>query len=250
MFAGGPSHGPGEHEYYAGARLLQRFLGEVGVELVIVHPTWPADARVFDGARAIGFFSDGNTAHPLVEGDHLAVLERALAKGAGFFCLHWAVHYPDETIPRVLPLLGGAYSTTTSVNPFWTARITSLPAHEATRGVPPFERNDEWYYNLVFQAAPAPTPLLAAIPPDDTRFTADAALHPGRAETTSWAFERAGGGRAFGYTGLHAHASWGLEPIRRLVTNAVLWTAHVDVPQGGAPVTFDPAWLAENLDPK
>jgi hypothetical protein len=250
MVAGTPSHGPGEHEYTAGAFLLQRFLGEVGVEVEVVRGGWPADPTIFDGARAIGFFSDGNANHPLVVGDRLDVLSRALARGAGFFCLHWAVHFPDDVLPRVLPLLGGAYSNAISVNPVWTATYPDFPEHPATHGLTPFSLMDEWYYNLAFATDRPALPLLAAVPPASTRFTADAAMHPGRRETTSWAYERPDGGRAFGYTGLHYHSSWGEVNVRRLVTNAVLWTAGLDVPPGGAPVTFDPAWLLENLDPK
>lgn len=250
VVAGTPSHGPGEHEYTAGAFMLRRLLGEVGVDVDVVRDGWPVDPAIFEGARAIGFFSSGDTSHPLLVGDRLDVLTRALASGTGFFCLHWAVHFPEAAIPRALPLLGGAYSNAVSVNPIWTASFTDLPDHPAAGGVVPFTRMDEWYYDLVFATDRPPLPLLAAVPPDATRATAHAAMYPGRRETTAWAYQRPDGGRAFGYTGLHYHASWGDEPVRRLVTNAVLWTANLDVPAGGAPVTFDPAWLLENLDPK
>jgi hypothetical protein len=65
-----------------------------------------------------------------------------------------------------------------------------------------------------------------------------------------WAYERANGGRAFGFTGGHFHRSWADENFRRVVVNAILWTAKADVPEGGAPVKFDPADLNKNLDKK
>ena len=40
------------------------------------------------------------------------------------------------------------------------------------------------------------------------------------------------------------------EDFRRVVVNAVLWTAKVDVPESGAKVDFDPADLNRNLDKK
>jgi hypothetical protein len=37
---------------------------------------------------------------------------------------------------------------------------------------------------------------------------------------------------------------------RRLVVNAILWTAGRQIPAGGATVHMDPARLEENLEPK
>ena len=62
--------------------------------------------------------------------------------------------------------------------------------------------------------------------------------------------ERDKGGRSFGFTGGHTHANWGDENFRRLVTNAILWSANVEVPPTGAPVDLEPAELKKNLDDK
>ena len=69
-------------------------------------------------------------------------------------------------------------------------------------------------------------------------------------ETLAWEYERHDVFRAFGYTGMHHHSCWGFDPVSRLVTNAVLWSSGLDFPSSVAPVTFDPAWLEQNLDPK
>jgi hypothetical protein len=250
IVAGTPSHLPREHEFRAGALLLRRFLNEVGVEVDVVPGGWPADPSIFAGARAVGFYADGGDGHPLVQGTHLATLMAALGPDTGFFSLHAAVTYPDASIPQVLPVLGGAYQFGVSSSPNWTATVERLPGHPATRGVAPFVLEDELYFNLVFAKDHAPMPLLQAVPPDALRDTPDSAMHTGRAETLAWAYDRPDGGRAFGYTGMHYHARWGLESVRRLITNAILWTAHLEIPAGGAPVTLEPAWLDENLDPK
>ena len=89
-----------------------------------------------------------------------------------------------------------------------------------------------------------------APPPDQVRGTPDAKAHPGREEVLAWAFERADGGRSFGFTGAHFHRNWGDENFRRLVVNAILWTAKVEVPPNGAKVDLDPADLTKNLDAK
>ncbi|HUG37295.1 MAG TPA: ThuA domain-containing protein, partial [Candidatus Limnocylindrales bacterium] len=51
--------------------------------------------------------------------------------------------------------------------------------------------------------------------------------------TVAWAIERAGGGRSFGFTGGHFFANWRLVDFRRLVLNAIVWSAGVNVPEGG-----------------
>jgi hypothetical protein len=66
----------------------------------------------------------------------------------------------------------------------------------------------------------------------------------------AWAFDRDHDGRSFGFTGAHFHRNWGNPDFRRLVVNAILWTAHVDVPPDGAKVDLDPAELNKNLDRK
>ena len=44
LVAGRPSHGPGEHEFNAGCKLLAKCLAEVpGIEPVVVTGGWPED---------------------------------------------------------------------------------------------------------------------------------------------------------------------------------------------------------------
>jgi hypothetical protein len=66
----------------------------------------------------------------------------------------------------------------------------------------------------------------------------------------AWTFDRPSGGRSFGFTGLHYHDNWGNPDFRRLIVNAVLWTAHMNVPAGGAPVAMVPQDLHNHLDVK
>ena len=44
LVAGRPSHGPGEHEFNAGSKLLEACLKQIpGIEPVLVTGGWPAD---------------------------------------------------------------------------------------------------------------------------------------------------------------------------------------------------------------
>jgi hypothetical protein len=66
-----------------------------------------------------------------------------------------------------------------------------------------------------------------------------------------WAVERPDGGRGFGFTGGHFHLNWQNEDQRRLMLNALVWLAKLEVPAGGinsAPV--DDLEIMQNLDEK
>ncbi len=75
--------------------------------------------------------------------------------------------------------------------------------------------------------------MLTAARPTKRRTPASKA-HAGQPEVVAWAIERPDSGRGFGFTGGHKHTNWGNDNFRRLVLNALLWTAKADVPAGGA----------------
>ena len=252
LVAGHRSHGPGEHEFFAGCALLMKLLQQThGVFPVMARDDWPKNPKTFAGAKTLVFFMYGGNKHPVIQGNHLEEIHKLLDAGAGFVNLHYAVEYPKDQSEIILSWLGGYYETGYSINPHWDADIKALPEHPITRGVKPFEIRDEWYYNIRF--APdmrGVTPIVRATPPDQTRHSAAAKKHPGREEILAWAFNRENGGRSFGFTGGHFHRNWGNEDFRRLVVNAILWTAKIDVPPEGAKVDLDPSDLGKNLDDK
>jgi type 1 glutamine amidotransferase len=252
LVAGRQSHGPGDHEFFAGTAILMNLLKQTdGVWPVMVRDGWPKNEKVFDGAASLVFYMDGGGGHPVIKPERMDKLQKYLDQGVGWVNLHYAVEYPKEAGQRVLSWMGGYYETGYSINPHWDAEVRSLPRHAITRGVKPFVLRDEWYFNMRFpEGMKGVTPILTAIPPDETRRTPAAKAHPGRPEHLAWAYDRPDGGRGFGFTGGHFHRNWADENFRRLVVNAVLWTARVDIPEGGAKVAFDPADLNKNLDRK
>jgi type 1 glutamine amidotransferase len=253
LVAGQRSHGPGEHEFFAGCAILMKLLQQTpGVYPVMARDDWPKDPKeTFKDAKAVVFFMDGGDNHPVLQKGHVEEIQKLMDTGVGFVNLHYAVEYPKKASDRVLSWLGGYYETGYSTNPHWKGDFKDLPDHPITRGVKPFAIQDEWYYNIRF--APdmkGVTPILKATPPDNTRGTEDAKKHKGRSEITAWAFDRDNGGRSFGFTGAHFHKNWGEENFRRLVVNAILWSAKVDVPTEGAKVDLDAGELNKNLDRK
>src|SRR3954467_13845584 len=79
LIAGTPSHGPGEHEFNAGTKLLEKCLKEVpGVEPVFVAGGWPKDESVFDGAKTFVFFMDGGSGHPMIQGERMETMRKLM----------------------------------------------------------------------------------------------------------------------------------------------------------------------------
>jgi type 1 glutamine amidotransferase len=251
LVAGRRSHGPGDHEFFAGCSVLMKLLKQTpGVFPVMARDGWPKDAAAtFKDAKSVVFYMDGGGGHPILQ--HLNDVKALIDSGTGFVNLHYAVEYPKANSDLILSWLGGYYETGYSVNPHWKADFKSYPDHPICRGVQPFSIQDEWYFNIRFAPqATGVTPILKATPPDTVRRNEAAKQFPGREETVAWAFVRPNGGRSFGFTGGHVHKNWGDENFRRLVVNAILWTANLDVPQDGAKVDLNPADLNRNLDKK
>lgn len=268
MVAGSPSHAAGEHEFRAGSMLLKKCLDEFTAResyprLVTAVYTggWPTDPTAFDNADGLFFFADGGGGHPVVQSNRLAQIDALAKRGVGVACLHYGVEVPKEKGgPEFLNWIGGYFETNWSVNPHWRLAKTELAqGHPITRGVKPFETQDEWYYHMRFREPPAGlTMILTAVPPDASRERPDGphSNNPtvraakGSRETLAWAYERAAGGRGFGCTGAHFHKNWENDDFRKLMLNALVWTAGLDVPADGVSSAVAAPDLAANLDDK
>ena len=244
--AGRRSHAYGSHDHWAGSQLLSKWLNEnhPQIEAVVHRDGWPADPAAFDGAAAIVIYADGGKGHPAV--GHLDQMAAMMKRGVGLVLLHYAVEVEEATAgPQFLDWAGGYFKINWSVNPHWLLQPKSLPAHPATRGVAPFQTQDEWYYHMQFRdGMKGVVPILTALPPESTLARNDG-THSGNPEVraavlerkepqhVAWATSRADGGRAFGFTGGHWHWNWGHPMQRKLVLNAIAWAAKADVPRKG-----------------
>jgi hypothetical protein len=272
MIAGPQSHPPGMHEFKAGSMLLQKRLDKVpGLKTVLVTNGWPTkivdgkkvdDNSVFEGADAVFVYADGGGNNTAIQGNRLDVLRELVKKGVSLGFGHYAVEVPaTKGGAEWKEWIGGYYETNFSCNPMWEADYKSLPVHPITRGVHPFKTEDEWYMNMRFRdGKEGVKDILVATPSDATRdgpYVSPKGPYPhiqaakGRPETMMWAVERADGGRGFGFTGGHYHKNWQNDDQRRLLLNALVWLAKLDVPAGGidsAPVSDEE--LKQNLDDK
>lgn len=260
FIAGGPSHRYGAHEHYAGCRLLAQTLKDSGTDVAVdVVRGWPQDATQLEDVDSIVIYCDGGGRHLALK--HVEEMQKLIDRGVGLICIHYAVEVPKgEPGKLFLQWLGGCFEPGWSVNPHWTANFHKLPRHEITQGVKPFEMLDEWYFHMRFQPEmEGVTPILSAVPPESTMQRRDGphsgnphvrkAVAAREPQHVAWAYDRPDGGRSFGMTGGHFHWNWGREPIRRLMANAILWTAKVEVPEQGAGAPpLGVAVLEENQD--
>jgi putative membrane-bound dehydrogenase-like protein len=258
FLAGAPSHGPGAHEYRAGGLLLAKALNEqsgLPVKAEVVSG-WPEDAALLKGAAAVVVYDSATK----VIGKHWEEMDALANAGTGLMFLHYAVHPSADMGEKYYrPWTGGAFESGFSVNPFWVADLTAMPDHPVARGITaPIRARDEFYYNIRFRPEKAGVLDLATATPSrenmvtvNNLWTQAGYEGLGKSQTLMWGTQRENGGRGVGFTGGHYHRNWALDDYRKLVLNAIVWCAGMEVPEGGVkslPLTEDD--LNANLDKK
>ncbi|MFL2910407.1 MAG: ThuA domain-containing protein [Limisphaerales bacterium] len=263
LIAGKPSHGPGDHEFRAGALLLQKCLNKTQNILAEVHDYgWPKEDSAFDNIDAVLIYADGGGGHPAIQKNRAKLIDNLANKGIGIGCAHYGVEVPKGDPGKYMQnWIGGYYEHAFSVNPMWAPDFKTFPKHPITRGVKPFKVVDEWYFNMRFRNDNVGkiTPLLIATPSDKVRNGPyvwpkgpykHIQTNKGRSETMMWSYVRENEGRGFGFTGGHKHVNWGNDNYRKAVLNGLLWIAKAKVPTNGVESSITDKELKVNLDKK
>jgi hypothetical protein len=241
-------HPPGDHEHFAGCALFYRMLKQnPGVSPVMVRDGWPKHPEeTFKNARAVVFYMDGGGKQTTIA--HSVEIDKLVAAGVGIVHVHQCIDYPPDMVAHARGWLGGAYHPGYGLRGHWDATFDTFVDHPVTRGVEPFKLvNEGFIYKLTWIGQmKGVTPILRSTNPKEKpgTITSDAD------RIWCWAYERPDGGRSFVNTGGHGHANWGQAGFRRLMINAILWAAKVDVPAAGAKVDLDPADLMQNMEKK
>ncbi len=239
FLAGTKSHGPGDHEYEQACRLLARTLRahDPSLKTTVVPYGWPDDPKLLDTADTIVVYADGSDHnrldHPLLHPGRMEVIQKQMLRGCGFVTLHYATFAPlGVDGDRYLDWVGGHfdYESGSGANHWasaidnWLASVSlPLPMHPIVRGVRPYKVQEEFYTQLRFRKSdPRRVDLLQTLRPQG-----------GIAQTVGWAVTRPDGGRGFGYTGGHALSTYKDANIRKMLCNAILWTAKQSVPAAG-----------------
>jgi len=253
VIVAGVQSGNIQHQYWAGAVAMAKLLRQTpGVHITLVRGGWPASPAIFENAKAIVLFmegGEGGTVHPLTETGRMDVLQKYVEKGVGLATFHKAAAIPVKEInEKMMQWVGACYDFKAGNKGHWPVDFKVFPEHPSTRGMKPFSLNDGYCVGLTFVADnKGVTPILYA-PKGNGKLALAAESTTANKDITAWAYERADGGRAFSFTGLHSHRYFTELSIRKLVVNGILWSAQIEVPAEGAKVELDPAELDKNIE--
>lgn len=238
-------HDKQTHEYEKSVILLKDLLDTApnlkGIRTEAYFHGWPQDERTLDDADAIVFVTDGTdrneSDHPLFAGNHIKVIEKQMRRGCGLMQFHWSTFAPKKYDREITEWVGGYfdYETGTGANHWfsaiqtYTAPVSFGPEHPVLQGVKPFSVEEEFYYRIRFREGDRRvSPILLTRPPGESQ-----------SFPVAWAVQRADGGRGFGLTGGHFYKNWWLTDYRKLILNAIVWSAGAEVPAGGVESVLD-----------
>ncbi len=223
-----PDHPYATHMYQFECELLAKCLRQTdGIETEIVQD-WPEDEAALKGVKSIVYYSrpaGDIVLHP----SRRDKFRQLMNDGAGLVCIHWATGSNEKNAPDWTAALGGWFKRPPCGLKTTKSRLVQAdPKHPVSRGWEDYDLRDEFYLDLRFHEDTQP---LMTVEVD------------GKEQVVGWAIKRKGSrdGRSFGTTLGHFHDNFAIESFRRAIVNGILWTAHVEVPEGGAPVKLEAA---------
>jgi len=219
-------HAKNTHEYRAGVRILAQLLKDhpqIETTVTSGDGAWAEGPKMIDKADAVVIFVSQGARWIAQDKQRLEAFRRLAARGGGILALHWGMGAKDaKYINTFLKLVGGIHGGPDRKYKYLeTDLVVAAKDHPITRGVEDIRLKEEFYYRLKLNANEGTLiPLLRA-------------KIDGQWETVCFAWEREDGGRSFAFSGLHYHKNWEQLLYRRLMSQAVLWTLKLPVPEGG-----------------
>lgn len=221
-----PDHPRGTHMYLHTCDVLAKCLHQTAGVTTAVSDGWPQDEEALQDVATIVVYASP-AAEMLLDGPHRQQVDDLMRKGVGLVTIHWASSVHQDNLARLgdrwMSYLGGTWVSNVGLS-VGSSRLRQLdPNHPVCRGWSEYELHDEYYLNPTITEAARP--LL--------QVTTD-----GQDVVVAWAYERPDGGRAYGTTLGHFYRNFQQPVFRQAIVNAILWTAHVEVPADGAPVAL------------
>lgn len=188
IIAGTPDgHPPGTHEYAKSAELVRDAVANdaaaSGDSVAVETATggWPMDPAAIERADTIALFTSGSDRreqdHPLLVGDHMDQIAKAMARGCGLVTFHYSTFAPHRIGPRILEWTGGYFDYESGPGPrnwysrinTWEARLEpATPDHPICRGIEPFTIKEEIYWRIRFRDDdPRLVPILKTVAPGE-----------------------------------------------------------------------------------
>lgn len=212
------------HEYEAGMKLLAKMLKDVkdlDVEYVCARGKWSEGPDLIGRADGVVLFVTEGAKWIQADPARFAAFQKLAARKGGCSVLHWGMGTRSaDFIAGFRDIFGGCHG-----GPDRRYKVvdvkTEVIKHPITTGVSSIKVNDEFYFKLKMPQGKSQPQSLIRVPIE------------GNQETVAWAWERPNSGRSFGFSGLHFHKNWSEEDYRRLVTQGVLWTMGLPIPEKG-----------------
>jgi len=219
-----------------------------------VYDSWPENPSVLDEAATIVIYSGGvdagikkeGKAHPVFNSpERLEYLDKLMKKGAGMVCIHFSLYARREVeAPKLLEWIGAYYDWqgygsrhVASFEPQRCMRVAS--GHPISHGWSDFAlKQHELYHNLRFEQDTRAVPILTGpyfegIQGPYNPIPILTACFDNKDYVVAWALQREDQGRGFGFGGGHFYSTLLNEDCRRMLLNAILWTAKIEVPEEG-----------------
>jgi type 1 glutamine amidotransferase len=223
-----PDHASNTHTYMADCTLLAKCLRQTdGVETVVSNG-WPKDPAVLKDVTAIVLETRlGGTV--LFRGPQRAQVDEMLKRGVGVAAIHWGTGAETPEGGPWLQTMGGWFNAEADGFSSYLVQTSKLrqvdPKHPICRGWSDFDLHDEYYFKICF--LPGAMPIMTT-------------AIEGKDYPIGWVYERrnSNGGRSFSFVGGHFHDNFGIKAFRQAVVNGILWTAHMDIPEKGAPIAI------------
>jgi type 1 glutamine amidotransferase len=221
-------HARNTHTYMSDCELLAKCLRQTaGVEAVVSNG-WPKDPAVVQDVTAIVLHNRlGGTM--LFRGPQRRQVEEMLKQGVGITAIHWGTGAETPEGGPWLQTLGGWFNAEGDGFSRYLVQVSTLRqadrSHPICRGWDDFDLREEYYFKLCF--LPEARPVMKTVV-------------EGKDYPIGWVYERrhSKGGRSFGFVGGHFHDNFGIRAFRQAVVNGILWTAHIDIPENGAPISI------------
>ena len=223
-------HARNTHTYLSDCTLLAKCLRQTDGVGTVVSNGWPKDPADVEGVTAIVLHNRlGGTM--LFGGPQRRRVGEMLKRGVGLTAVHWGTGAETAEGGPWLQAMGGWFNAEGDGFSRYLVQTSTLrradPTHPVCRGWGDFDLREEYYFKLCF--LPEARPVLSTV-------------IEGKEYPIGWVYERPHSkrGRSFGFVGGHFHDNFGIRAFRQAVVNGILWTAHVDIPEQGAPISLAP----------
>lgn len=248
ILVGDKSHPATMHEYLKNARIIKVMLENVNlseeVQVSIYYHGWPEDPGDLDSVDLILTLSDGRDGPngvevPFMTDERMEIIQKQIDRGCGFMTFHFSIFTPDKYGDEILEWVGGYFDWENEMGEReWYSDIEFLEEevellsteHPVVNGVKPFTIIEEYYFNLRFLEADSRFAPIINIPELSSSRSGGGVV--------AWAIERNDGGRGFGTSIGHYYANWKNDGYRKLLLNAIVWTAGIKVPPNGIEVPY------------